>query len=113
MRRGACAQGDSGRQAFADELVRRGKATARRETGMRKKAVYGVLSAEPGRGSDVGPPIAQGGNKGLWRLLPLQDQGLLKRSAVLGALTPSGEHTEQRPRRPNRQPYCASGYARS
>jgi hypothetical protein len=26
-----------------------------RETGMREKAVYGVLSAEPGRGSDVGP----------------------------------------------------------
>jgi hypothetical protein len=39
------------RHAFADEVVRRRKG----ETGMREKAVYGVLSAEPGRGSDVGP----------------------------------------------------------
>ena len=73
---------------------------------MREKAVYGVLSAEPGRGFDVGPNIPGP----LWRL---KDHGLLKRSAVLGALTPSGEHTEQRPGRPDQQPYWASGHARS
>ena len=93
-------------------MVRRGKAPVRRETGMREKAVYGVLERGTRARVPTLAPIAQGGNKGLWRLgldFPLQDQGLLKRSAVLGALTPSGEHTDQRPRRPNRQPYWPLG----
>ena len=52
---------------------------------MREKAVYGALSAEPGRGSDVdaNSPGRKIGDSGLCH----DFQGLLKTSAALG--TPS------------------------